>query len=467
LIITISILLVGATGAVCRTRKIESPDDIESIKFLSANNIPLKLIVAYVQGGNDDFVTDIIKLVKEIHENDKFTRKNPFKVHIVPGPKASKNDFAELRERISDKILKQHVKFNQDYVTNDVWMQDWGEVGVVKLKTDPKAQLLVFDSNRGRRNSKLPKLLSKFWNSYYLKNPSHKKSTGDYGGNIEATPDNILVVGNTSTKALREFLNTHGYKDRMVIVETDWLNIGHCDEYISIAPNPKSKTGYTIIRANPRLALKLIKDTSKEELEQISHKDYREKLLAVKDYLTRKARPLSSISENRDNRQITLADIVSCIDDQGNIPEKYISMRLGVKKETNIAKEVKEFISINLALATVIDTNIENLKKKIASVNKAPLEKQSFVSYPVLYHTKGGKHIAFIPGTVNQLILNKHLVIPDPLIKSFRQNISKTTKKLGLKAHFINNMPYHLLDGEIHCGTNVFRHPNKYFVKPR
>ncbi len=39
--------------------------------------------------------------------------------------------------------------------------------------------------------------------------------------------------------------------------------------------------------------------------------------------------------------------------------------------------------------------------------------------------------------------------------------------KVGLIPHFIDDMSYHTREGEIHCGTNVLRHPNHYVVKPK
>jgi hypothetical protein len=46
---------------------------------------------------------------------------------------------------------------------------------------------------------------------------------GDNGGNIEVTPDDILILGNTATAEFQKFLERRGYKDRIALVETDWL----------------------------------------------------------------------------------------------------------------------------------------------------------------------------------------------------------------------------------------------------
>jgi hypothetical protein len=90
------------------------------------------------------------------------------------------------------------------------------------------------------------------------------------------------------------------------------------------------------------------------------------------------------------------------------------------------------------------------------------------LSFPALFRKMwGGKHIAYIPGSVNQLILNNQLIVPDPQVERLRKNIARSASMLGLNANFVDSMPYHNAQGQIHCGTNVFRHPNRYFVRPR
>lgn len=473
LVVIALLVMIFATGNLdAKTRNLDSIDQVEKIRLIGANNVPVKLIVVFVPEKNKDFVISLVKLVIDMHKEDRLTAQNPFKVHIVPSSTALKNDFADLKQAFKPDELAKFVEFNKDHVSNDIWMQDWGEVATVKVKNQTKPQLLILDSNRGRGNSKLPELLSKFWNCYYLKNPSNANSFGDYGGNIEVTPDDVLVIGNTSTDALRNFLVEHGYKNRMAIIETDWLRVGHCDEYISIAPNPKARTGYSLIKANPRLALRLIKKASRKELEDIPERDYARMLLDVHDYLVKHEKDNFNFSMRNEgirgvDAPYPLVTAINSIDDQGNMPK----MRLSIGRTSNdnslAEKEVEDFIKLNLSLATLIDSNVKNVTDKISEVRKEQGKYHSVLSFPVLYHKIRGKHIAYVPGCVNQLILNRHLIIPDPLIESFKLNIARTASRVGLKANFLNDMVYHILEGEIHCGTNVFRHPNKYIVRPK
>jgi|GEM_PF-696008 len=478
--------LVLAASFVATAR--ELPLDLtqlERLRILGPNNLPVKVLVVYNPPENGKFVVDLINLVVKIHETDGISKEDKFKVHVVT---TRAEDKAELEKSLTPQIMKDFVEINDKFYTKDVWMQDWGEVATAKFKNEPKQKMIVLDSNRGRGIAALPAILANFWNCYCIKNPSTQFSAGDYGGNIEITPDDVLIIGNTSTNELRDLLSKYGYKDRMAVVETDWLAVGHCDETLSVVPNDKAPEGFTIVKANPRLALQLIRKTPRSELEQISNADYRETLLKVHDYLQKAGEDSASesktlLSSETDNNSTIenskgnsfgahLVKYLDNLDEEGRPTKGHLEIARNLMRTPSNDKnapdaKVVEFVKKNLALAVLIDSNIKTICKKIDQVNGKTDTKHSILSFPVMYHPYYGKQIAYVPGVVNQLILRKHLIIPDPQIKSFRDYIDKTAKVAGLSAHFLDDMYYHELAGEIHCGTNVFRHPNKYIVRPK
>ena len=455
-----------------RVRNFASAKDVQSLKFLSANHMPVKVLVVYSPNQkNQNFVITLMNIVADMHDKGLVKPEDAFKVHVIPGWEMQEADYAFIREKVGAERVKKYVEFNNVYTTTDMWMQDWGEVGVVKLKSEKKPQTVVFDSNRGRDNAELPGILASFWNSYLLKNPSTQFSGGDYGGNIEVTPDNILLIGNTSTPELRGFLEKNGYKNRMAVLETDWLHVGHVDEYISVCPNAKAARGYTLIKANPRLALRLIKDSSLADLRAIPLKDYRDAMIEVRKYLL-KAEVNRAAQKKRKNNEALPEDqkfgvaVLNYLELSETTSESGMELATGHMVR---GSEVEEFIKLNLTLANLIDANLKKACEKISEVRKEKEGKlHSIISFPALFRAMyGGKHIAYIPGSVNQLILNNQLIVPDPKIEIMRKYIARTLGKMGLQANFVDSLPYHNLQGQIHCGTNVFRHPNKYFVKPR
>jgi len=473
------VFIATLSSADAKVKTIASPEDIETIRFLGANNVPVKVLVAYApEQGNENFVVSLINIVANMQEKGWVPKDCFFKVHVIPTASAKSSDFAGIRKKVSAELLKKYVEFSSTDVSNDMWMQDWGEVGVVKLKSEKKPQLVVFDSNRGRGNTYLTNELANFWNCYVLTNPSTARSGGDYGGNIEVTPDNVLLIGDTSTPQLREYLEKHGYAGRMAVLETSWLHVGHVDEYISVCPNAKAARGYTLIKSNPRLALRLIKDASLEELNAIPHSDYRDVSIKIKNYLQeaeaiRAKHKLSGgrnagVPEEHKFSQAVLEYLDRSAGDDG-MPLVNRSSGVDLASGHSVDKaEIEEFIKLNLTLANVIDSNVKKACAKISEVRKETGKAHSVLSFPAMYRKmRSDKHIAYFPGSVNQLILNNQLIVPDPQVESMRRNIARSASMIGLKANFIDSIPYHNLQGQLHCGTNVFRHPNKYFVKPR
>jgi len=472
---------MAAGGLFCdveaRVRQVASPEDIESIRFLSPNNVPVKVLVVYTPGQkNENFVISLVNIVAGMHEKGQVRKGEEFKVHIIPGWEMNEKDYEHIKSQVGAERVARYVEFNKAYTTRDMWMQDWGEVGVVKIKGEPKPQTVVFDSNRGRDNAELPEILAKFWNSYLVKNPSEAYSGGDYGGNIEVTPDNVLLIGDTSTPELRTYLEKHGYQNRMAVLETEWLHVGHVDEYISVCPNPKAARGYTLIKANPRLALRLVKDATDEELKTIEHKEYRDALLKIKKYLVKaEAEKAKALKQGRKTRAGARKPFSEAVLEYINLPEETTEALIKSKSGAILAAghevsgdEVEEFIKLNLTLGNLIDTNVKRACDKISEVRKEAGKPHSVLSFPALFRKMyGGKHIAYLPGSVNQLILNNQLIVPDPKVNAMRRHIARAADMIGLHANFIDSLPYHNLQGQLHCGTNVFRHPNRYFVVPK
>jgi hypothetical protein len=56
------------------------------------------------------------------------------------------------------------------------------------------------------------------------------------------------------------------------------------------------------------------------------------------------------------------------------------------------------------------------------------------------------------------------LVIDDKMVDLFELFFAAIAEHLGVKVHFVDSWFYHLGDGEIHCGTNVLRRPQRLRV---
>ncbi|HNV69042.1 MAG TPA: protein-arginine deiminase family protein [Candidatus Ozemobacteraceae bacterium] len=483
LILIVALVTGTASGALKELKE----KDIEALRIVSQANLPHKILVASQIQANLKFLTSLIMTVAKIHEEDRLGPEDSFKVSIIPSMGEKITGQTPLRKAVPKKIFEKYVEYIPQETWSDPWLQDIGEVAMVKVKNDPKPQLLIIDSQRGQGLAALPEFLAKLWNSYYLKNPTDRQPGGDSGGNIEATPDDILIIGSRSSKELRDLFARHGYQNRMAVVDTDWLVVGHCDEYLSAVPTDRHPDGYGLVKANPRLALRLLADASRQELENVRPAEFRNRCLAIFNFLE-EARQRANARQGETSDPLTFGEqlliYLENVDPQTGMVSEQARIRYGSvwnrafqknlgEREVD-GESVERFIRANLALANLIDTNVELVRDTVNRVHARPSKTPIGVhSFPMLfepYHQapQYGKirFVSSFPGVVNQLILRRHLLVPDPLITAFRQQIRTTAKALGMKSHFIDDMYYHQLLGDVHCATNVFRLPNRYIIKP-
>ncbi len=394
--------------------------EVSRIKFNTNNNIPSKILV--VSGyGNSNFVKDLFDVIKQINVSDQLSEKDRVKLHIISG---SGNPVPSLG--ISDEDAKAYVEVNQRFNSSDIWLQDCMELCSAQLKSG-KLVPAVFDSNRGRGLGRLPGTLAEMWELVYYKNPSNAQSHGDYGGNLEVTPfDDILVVGDTITDSCRKFFEANGYKDRMFLGNTSWLTVGHIDEYLSFIPTAWAPGGYSIVRADTAYALEIIKNTPDAELAKVNSYD-RAFLLKLK----------------------------AVLNEQMKNPDAGRGTAEG------------DFIALNYAINDIIEENVGRLKEYIKKTTGQEREFEE-VAWPSLFEGSGttnprGCH-AFLPGVVNLLVVRDHLIVPATHIPGFDKAIEARLKAQGNKVHFIDDTPYHTSMGEIHCGTNAVRDSERTIV---
>ncbi len=420
-----SLCLMSLTAALgCCTLDLSAAappmSEVSRIKFNTNNNIPSKVLV--VSGyGNSNFVKDLFNVIKHINVSDQLSEKDRVKLHIVSG---NGNPLASLG--ISEADANAYVEVNPRFNSSDIWMQDCMELCSAQLKSG-KLVPAVFDSNRGRGLGRLPGTLAEMWELVYFKNPSNSQSHGDYGGNLEVTPfDDILVVGDTITDSCRKFFEANGYKDRMFLGNTSWLTVGHIDEYLGFIPTAWAPGGYSIVRADTAYALEIIKNSPDSELAKVSSYD-RAFLLKLK----------------------------AVLNEQMKNPDAGRGTAEG------------DFIALNYAINDIIEENVGRLKEYI---KKTTGQERDFeeVAWPSLFEGSGttnprGCH-AFLPGVVNLLVVRDHLIVPATHIPGFDKAIEARLKAQGNKVHFIDDTPYHTSMGEIHCGTNAVRDAERTIV---
>ncbi|XP_012518111.1 PREDICTED: protein-arginine deiminase type-4 isoform X2 [Propithecus coquereli] len=312
---------------------------------------------------------------------------------------------------------------------DDQWMQDEMEIGYIQAphKTLP----VVFDSPRNRGLKEFPvKCVMGPDFGYVTRGPQTGEVTGlDSFGNLEVSPPvtvgekeyplGRILFGNSSYpsesremhQALQDFLSAQRVQ-APVKLYSDWLSVGHVDEFLSFVPAPDRK-GFRLLLASPRACYKLF-----QEQQQEGHGD-----ALLFEGLSKKKQKIKNILSNKTLREH------------------------------------------NSYVQSCIDWNRGVLKRELG------LTERDILDIPQLFKLRGNvresrKAEAFFPNMVNMLVLGKHLGIPKPFgpIVSGRccleEKVRSLLEPLGLRCTFIDDFaPYHVLHGEVHCGTNVRRQP--------
>ncbi|XP_054435593.1 protein-arginine deiminase type-1 [Pteronotus mesoamericanus] len=308
---------------------------------------------------------------------------------------------------------------------NDRWIQDEMEFGYVDAPH--KSFPVVFDSprNRGLKDFPYKRILGPDFGYVTKEIPFAGASGLDSFGNLDVSPPvtvggkeyplgRILIGssfpksgGRRMAKVVRDFLKAQQVQ-APVELYSDWLSVGHVDEFLSFVPTSDQK-GFRLLLASPSVCLRLFQEKKEEGHGEAAQFD------GLKNQAKR------SINEMLADRRL--------------------------RRDS-------------LHVQKCIDWNREVLKRELG------LTEQDIVDIPQLFYLQGPYAEAFFPDMVNMVVLGQHLGIPKPfgpLINGrccLEEKVRSLLEPLGLHCTFIDDfLSYHKLLGEIHCGTNVRRQP--------
>ncbi|XP_052033871.1 protein-arginine deiminase type-3 [Apodemus sylvaticus] len=336
--------------------------------------------------------------------------------------------FVEAVEELARKAGCKLTICPQAENRNDRWIQDEMELGYVQAphKTMP----VVFDSPRNGELQGFPyKRILGLDFGYVTREPQDSSVSGlDSFGNLEVSPPvvangkeyplgRILIGGNLPgsrgrrvTQVVRDFLHAQKVQP-LVELFVDWLAVGHVDEFLSFVPAPDGK-GFRLLLASPGACFRLF-----QEKQKWGH-----------------------------GRSLLFEGVI------GDRRVQTISINQVLSNQS--------LINFNKFAQSCIDWNREVLKRELG------LAECDIIDIPQLFKPEKRKAVAFFPDLVNMLVLGKHLGIPKPfgpIINGrccLEEKVRSLLEPLGLHCTFIDDFtPYHMLHGEVHCGTNVRREP--------
>lgn len=348
----------------------------------------------------------------------------------------------ELRAILGSKLEVIPLSKNN----HDRWAQDVMEIGYSKAPNHDLVTVIRTPRLRGRgagdrfgQYASRELLGADF--GYYLTNTLGAGSSLDSFGNLECSPPipgfpfGRIIYGEPATpghspikEEMRALLEGQGLQSP-VKLDTGWLLVGHVDEFMSFIPDTSGTHGFKIAFANPELAVDIVRSTQathpRTELLKGIRANYGPAL---------SRRNLNSIGYRLNTTDSILAD--------------------------------SSFLDIQDDVQVILETQKDALKTELG------LADSDFIDMPFLFNQNSGQYIAYTPGSVNMLVVthssgNIDLVIPKP----FGPVVGGACQfEASINASFAGNsavtiyyvdcfLTYHVLQGEIHCGTNTKRVP--------
>jgi protein-arginine deiminase len=344
----------------------------------------------------------------------------------------SKGDNEEFIEDLRKVVSQAGVQLDPvpfEFHNDDPWMRDEIEVGYTQ--GPGKAIHVIFDSPRDRGLDHLAKrkmISSRF--GYVIRKSRHAATKLDSFGNLEVSPPvtvngvtypfGRLMFGGTrpesmsnprrKLKVLRDFFFAQKIQAPVELF-SDWLSVGHIDEFMNFVAAPNSK-GFKLLLASSNRCYDL--------LQKLHDEGHGQALLRQGKQLDKKPAAIS---------------VTEVLND-------------------------KDLAGHNQRFQSYIDWNREILKRELG------LDEADIIDLPSLFEDNDGRAISFFPNMVNMLVLNQHLAIPKPFGPrvndqcSFEAYVEGVLHPLGLVCHFIDDWDtYFRKGGEIHCGTNTSRQP--------
>ncbi|MBK8254835.1 MAG: hypothetical protein IPK82_19520 [Polyangiaceae bacterium] len=386
---------------------------------------------------------------------------------------------------IRDKVAKYTGAYIRTLPTNgDQWTQDQAELGFSTRASDvgrveQRAMMLVKNSTfEAVATSRLLPVRTA---------DQIPNGNLDFGGNLECTPPFVhpdngtvysfgrLYYGHPlpdpthpphhapAEAAARVFFDQQSVQAPFQL-DSGWLRVGHIDEILTCIPMADARLGFRVAYASARLAADIL-DPLPDSIPIFAH-HADEKLQEVQDILDRFPNPQGSRAWDFTN----------------------LSMNVGfLKGKTPYNAHVYDFVTMIDFVEKKLEIARDTLKRECG------LRDDDFIPVPVVFQgiLKAGNSvssIAFTPGLVNGLTVTKGpttwggarqivFVAPKPFGPPTHANGNKPTvgdclfeeamikafgnpSQTGVQVVFADAFTgYHMLWGEVHCGTNSLRVP--------
>jgi len=410
------------------------------VKLLTGNDLEIRIEACSYAGPQWDgncSLTAIIEASKHTYTDTLRLKVAPFIMlsAVKPAQQIYVRDFPGKNEKfiqaLKDIAAQLGVQLKivpaGNYPAWEIWLQDIMEIGYSRTPT--VCNHVVLKSNRGKPLDDMPEkemLAPGFgWfkiGEYRPGNGGGKGGDGwlDWFGNLEVTPPlpgypygrvfygYNKATGNSMNPLVVQMLEAQGVQTPLIKIHTGWLMIKHVDEIFNFVPSKgKEGKGFKVLVPDVTITYELLEKWNKEG---------KGSLPVLKD-----------LREN--------ATISTLLEDRG-------------LRDLNMKLQEEE-----------IEENIDSMKQAIG------IDESDIIRIPSLFEKYREYAGALIPNMVNSVHMNGHMLIADPRgpVENgndlMQEYVRVRLSKEGIEVHFLDDLPYHLWGGEVHCGTNVVYKP--------
>ncbi len=355
----------------------------------------------------------------------------PRRLYVMDVPSGEDNNVALLSAFQSLPAGVELHTTNADQYGYDRWMQDNWEVGtqVVPSKNGTTEMITAIQLERSYGGQGLDAFVPNEWlganRGFFY--PAGDESSHNYGGNLEVSPPTdadpfgrmVYGGGATTLSGSRNvdtmndnqvsFLNAQEVQGPAVEISSEWLAVGHVDEFFQVIPDLSPDEGghnFKIAIASPAMA--------------------RDVLVDLRD-----AGQGDAVIFSRRRNRYTVNEVL----------------------------DAEQFNALNEAAQQRIDENQAILMSSLGLVQ------DDFRRVPVLFdEVDSGLVAAFNPGIQNLVTVGDRVFAPDPegpIVDGVDVWQAATLQALAdtdLDVIFVDVFEsYHELLGEAHCGTNLER----------
>jgi protein-arginine deiminase len=356
--------------------------------------------------------------------------QRPRRVFMCEMREADSANQAALRvvENAARAANSEFVRVPPQQSRSDRWIQDEMEIGY--SQAPGKTLGVVLDSPRNGDLDVYPeRLIAPDFGWVTRGDDAAAANSLDSFGNLEVSPPVTVAgrsyplgriifggahptgTGRRMMKVMSDFLYAQQVQSPIELY-SDWLAVGHVDEFMSFVP-ANDELGFRMLLASPNTAWQVLTDAQAEGHGGIPW------LVGKKRYNGRRAdTTVDGVLGDRELREAN---------------EKY-----------------QRYIDWNRGVL----------------IEELGLTPEHILDLPVLYLPESGGAGAYFPDVVNLLVLGKTIVIPKPFGPEpsgtciLEEEIRRLMRPIGLDCLFVDTWySYHILSGEIHCGTNAYRDP--------